>query len=192
MDEGEEGRRKLEEDDQDGYCVVQWARLQHGLCITKGTHVAVHSGIFGSVNIDPVVILARNGDDRRVVGRFSRGKLRVTAERSPSSTIAVQLRVVTSVQRVPRSSIGKGRGAGGQGRRIAVLLGRPRVEMAITLLLLDPLPRAYEPILMTSVPLVGSTLLSLGWSRNTRHATALTPEPSEASQVPSFEEQRRD
>jgi hypothetical protein len=49
------------------------------------------------------------------------------------------------------------------------------VEVTITLLLCDPLPRPYEAILMPSISLVRTTLLSLGTGGPTRrHAAALT------------------
>jgi len=61
------------------------------------------------------------------------------------------------------------------------------VEMAITLLLLDPLPWTYESALMAGIPLIGSTLLSLCCCCSSRHATMLTPEPSEGQPGSSFE-----
>jgi hypothetical protein len=48
------------------------------------------------------------------------------------------------------------------------------IEMAIALLLLNPLAGPYEPALMPGIPLVRRSLLSLGCGRRTRHATLLT------------------
>ena len=61
------------------------------------------------------------------------------------------------------------------------------IEMAITLLLPNPLSGTYESTLMASIPLIGSTLLSLGCGYSSRHATLLTPEPSEGQPGSSFE-----
>jgi hypothetical protein len=52
------------------------------------------------------------------------------------------------------------------------------VEMTITLLLLDPLPRPYKTILVAGVSMIRSTLLSLVRSRGTRHTTLLTQSDS--------------
>lgn len=51
------------------------------------------------------------------------------------------------------------------------------VEIAIALHLLDSLAGAYEAILMTSIPLVGGTLLSLGRGGSARHATGARTDP---------------
>lgn len=53
---------------------------------------------------------------------------------------------------------------------------RMPIEVTIALLFLNPLSWSYEPILMTSVPLVRSALLSLGCGGPSRHAIVLTPE----------------
>lgn len=57
------------------------------------------------------------------------------------------------------------------------------IEMPIALLLLHPLAGPYEAALMPGIPLVRSTLLSLGCGRSTRHATLLTQSDFRVSDV---------
>lgn len=55
------------------------------------------------------------------------------------------------------------------------------MEMAIALLLLHPLAGPYETTLMSGIPLIRSTLRSLGCGGRPRHATLLTQAPSESA-----------
>lgn len=181
MDDGQEGRRDLQEDDEDGDGVVKRARLQDGESQAQRAGITVHGWVLRGVDIDAAVILV-NRQGAEGVGRLLLG---IGPHGVPPQRLQGHLAV--HCRAIGRSGVsymavgGRERGHGWSWEGV----GRSGVaiEMAVALLLLHPLARTYETTLMPGIPLIRSTLLSLGCGRSTRHATLLTQSDFRVSAV---------